>query len=103
MYYEEKVINGILCFRNDPHGEWNEIDYAHLLSAYEQNTKNYYAYAKLAQEHKVSRDAWKKLAVNLMDIIDNSKVYCCDKHAKTGLHIPDCPIEQLRELKEGEG
>lgn len=22
MYYEEKIINGVLCFRNIPKGEW---------------------------------------------------------------------------------
>lgn len=22
MYYEEKIINGVLCFRNTPKGEW---------------------------------------------------------------------------------
>jgi len=25
MYYEEKIINGKLCWRNDPDGEWIEF------------------------------------------------------------------------------
>lgn len=25
MYYEEKVINGVLCYRGTPDGEWTEF------------------------------------------------------------------------------
>ncbi len=25
MYHEEKVIGGILCYRNSPHGSWREF------------------------------------------------------------------------------
>jgi hypothetical protein len=25
MFYEEQIINGVLCFRNTPNGEWNEF------------------------------------------------------------------------------
>jgi len=25
MYYEEQIINGVLCFRNTPNGEWSEF------------------------------------------------------------------------------
>lgn len=27
MYYKEKIINGILCCRGVPNGEWRPIDY----------------------------------------------------------------------------
>ena len=50
MYYEEQVIDGVLCWRTDPDGEWNKFDYAKLLKAYQDASKNYYAYAQLAQE-----------------------------------------------------
>ena len=25
MYYEEKIINGILMFRNNPNGDWHQV------------------------------------------------------------------------------
>ena len=25
MYYEEKIINGILCYRSSPYGDWFEL------------------------------------------------------------------------------
>ena len=49
-----------------------------------------------------SRDAWKKLAELLETMVDTSA--CCGMRA-LGFpeHNTDCPIEQLRKLKEGEG
>lgn len=26
MYYEERVINGVLCWRNTPNGAWHPMD-----------------------------------------------------------------------------
>ena len=102
MYYEEKVINGILCWRGDPKGEWHEMDYVELLSNYESTKRNYYEYALLAQELKESRDAWKKVAEELVTMVDTSA--CCGMRA-LGFpeHNTDCPIEQLRKMKEREG
>jgi len=115
MYYEEKVINGILCWRGDPKGEWHEMDYVELLSNYESTKRNYYEYALLAQELKESRDAWKRLAelfaehwtVNLLGC---HCIHCHEEQVWDGtgntwkqFHSPDCPIEQLRKLKEREG
>ena len=34
MYYEEKVIDGILCWRNSPNGEWNQFTLEALTTAY---------------------------------------------------------------------
>ena len=60
-----------------------------------------------------SRDAWKVIAELLSEkwFVDNmvtSYVHCihCGDYAKSedGItHSPDCPIEQLRKMKEGEG
>jgi len=54
-----------------------------------------------------SRDAWKKLAEELGDVITKDDGVCCGLFVygvgNAGLHIPDCPIEQLRKLKEVEG
>jgi len=70
---------------------------------------------------RVSRDAWKKLAELLGSNIvlkfdydcfgDPIALRCPICHKKSGMadkgaegdHKPDCPIEQLRKLKEGEG
>ena len=59
-----------------------------------------------------SRDAWKKLAEELGKNYDYGVCIHCDhalpdmpRDEENGIggHSPDCPIEQLRELKEGEG
>lgn len=34
MFYEQKVINGILCWRNDLDGEWNEFSLQGLTTEY---------------------------------------------------------------------
>ena len=34
MYYEEAVIDGVLCYRGGPNDEWKKIDYAGLLRRY---------------------------------------------------------------------
>ena len=33
MYYEEKVINGVLCWRNTPQGRWERFSIEALTSA----------------------------------------------------------------------
>ena len=33
MYYEEKVINGVLCHRNTPNGEWIQFTLESLTMA----------------------------------------------------------------------
>ena len=128
MYYEEKVINGILCWRGDPHGEWHEMDYVELLNHYEVEKRQHYDYFQLAQERQneaesltASRDAWKKVAELLGSNIvlkfdydcfgDPIALRCPICHKKSGMadrgadgdHKPNCPIEQLRKMKEGEG
>ena len=115
MYYEEKVINGILCWRGDPKGEWHEMDYVELLSNYESTKRNYYEYALLAQELKESRDAWRKLAERatlkweVWTTVKGTLFLTCIHCGYVGYrvediaHSPDCPIEQLRKLKEREG
>ena len=35
MYYEEKVINGILCFKSSPNGAWIEYSLESLTKMYE--------------------------------------------------------------------
>lgn len=36
MYYEEKVIDGVLCWRGSPNGEWIPITIEHLTDQYVQ-------------------------------------------------------------------
>ena len=36
MYHEEKVINGKLCWRADPNGDWTEYTYEQLLEKYQR-------------------------------------------------------------------
>ena len=118
MYYEEKVINGILCWRGDPHGEWHEMDYVELLNHYEVEKRQHYDYFQLAQERQneaesltASRNAWKKLAEELGESwLENDHanyqwrcIHCLETTRKLPsniVHSPDCPIEQLRKLKE---
>ena len=35
MYKEEKIINGVLCYRTDPNGEWREYTIEELTAKYE--------------------------------------------------------------------
>ena len=51
-----------------------------------------------------SRDAWKKLAEELEHPKHAYRYYCmwCGNLLVNIGHSPDCPIEQLRKLKEGE-
>jgi hypothetical protein len=41
MYYREEIINGVLCFKTTPSGEWIQIDAARLTARLvkEQNTR----------------------------------------------------------------
>ena len=51
-----------------------------------------------------SRDAWKKVALELEKRILVMDKPCCQSQAYHGdTHSPDCPIEQLRKMKEVEG
>jgi len=52
-----------------------------------------------------SRDAWKKLAEELEHPKHAYRYYCmwCGNLLVNIGHSPDCPIEQLRKMKEGEG
>ena len=34
MYYEEKIINGVLCYRTTPNGEWEQFTLEALSAAY---------------------------------------------------------------------
>ena len=36
MYFEEKIINGILCWRDTPTGEWQQYSAAEISAKYEQ-------------------------------------------------------------------
>ena len=34
MYYQEKVINGVLMYKTKPKGKWKAVSYDHLLQKY---------------------------------------------------------------------
>lgn len=34
MHYEEKIINGVLCYRNHPEGQFQELSQAEITSKY---------------------------------------------------------------------
>lgn len=45
MYHEEKIINGVLCWRNTPEGEWREYTQQQLtqmLSVYRPLSRRRY-------------------------------------------------------------
>lgn len=56
MYYEEMVMNGVLCWKNSPNGEWHKFSAEELtnrLIAVQddlQNTSSNSDYAKCADE-----------------------------------------------------
>ena len=52
MYYEEKVINGILCWRGDPHGEWHEMDYVELLNHYDMLSNRSRSHPRLESDSR---------------------------------------------------
>lgn len=39
MYYEEKVVNGVLCYRNNPRGEFVQFTLEQLTKKYLEATK----------------------------------------------------------------
>lgn len=41
MYYEEKIINGILCYRNSPNSDFKEFTKEHLTSKILSMKKKY--------------------------------------------------------------
>lgn len=47
MYYEEKIINGVLCYRNDPNREWTPFTIEALSTAL------------VATKHACERAEWK--------------------------------------------
>ncbi len=42
MYYEEKIINGVLCFRHDPKGAWIAFTLEEMAKKWEQQKKDFY-------------------------------------------------------------
>ena len=62
MYFEEKIINGILCWRDTPTGEWQQYSAAEISAKYEQ------VQLRLAQKNEEAPET-----------IDNNKSeQCCD-------------------------
>ena len=41
MYYEEKIINGIMHYRTDPNGEWRAYEIQELSRRYEEMKRWY--------------------------------------------------------------
>lgn len=42
MYYEEKVVNGVLCWRGSPDGEWHPISQTELTMRLVTSTESAY-------------------------------------------------------------
>lgn len=56
MYYEEKVINGILCSRTTPNGEWKQFTLVDLTNEYLEMKGLYERERKTNNElHKTTR------------------------------------------------
>ena len=53
MYYEEQIINGVLCWRNDPDGPWTTFSHVALSERVLRNTQQIADLtAKLEQRNK---------------------------------------------------
>ena len=50
MYYEEKVINGILFYRTDPDKEWIEMSKEDLTARYIRTKNDNCVYAQLDEK-----------------------------------------------------
>lgn len=48
MYFEEKVIDGVLCMRNTPNGQFIKLSQERLTKMLSDERKHY---AKLSEEH----------------------------------------------------
>ena len=63
MYHEEKVINGRLCWRGSPDGDWVEYSYEHLLDKLQKcelSEFNYRTAYERLQEKELANTAHNK-------------------------------------------
>ena len=68
MYYEEKVINGILFYRNYPDKEWIEMSKEDLTARYIRTKNDNCVYAQLYE-------GWRDASKELPNVIDRYLVY----------------------------
>lgn len=50
MYHEEKVINGILCYRSTPNGEWEEYS-KEWMTKIILKYRNFYKPTEVTEDH----------------------------------------------------
>lgn len=49
MYYEEKVVNGLLCWRGTPNGAWKALDASELVKRLTSATSALAPFIRLAR------------------------------------------------------
>ena len=60
MYYEEKVINGILCWRKDPEGEFTAFTAAQLSEMIESHKAGSETLREELSRVRKEKDRWHK-------------------------------------------
>lgn len=55
-YYSEKIIDGVLCHQNDPHGEWEEFTVAQLSERVERAELRVRDLEKTLVEYMIERN-----------------------------------------------
>lgn len=56
MYYKEEIINGILCFKLTPNGEWKEVSKRALCERVKEAEKKVFELTQLVNKMKKITD-----------------------------------------------
>lgn len=56
MYYKEEIINGILCFKLTPNGEWKEVSKRVLCERVKEAEKKVFELTQLVNKMKKITD-----------------------------------------------
>jgi len=100
MYYEEKVINGILFYRTDPDKEWIEMSKEDLTARYIRTKNDNCVYAQLYEgwrdankelpEEKETDNIWEKgMSDNVLIYMGGSYNIACYHHKAEKWMIPN--------------
>ena len=79
MFYEEKVLNGVLHYRNIPGGAWIEVSKEVLTEKYLREKDNNGGYAQLADVRE------------LVEMVEAIPCICEECYTSRKLTQPDCP------------
>ena len=86
MYYEEQWIDGKLCWRSSPDGEWAAFTLYELGQRYQAESKRRYAHEATIADLQGQLKAAEKIVRDLCE--------------KANVHHPDCIIRDLTSLQQ---